>query len=200
MCQNIIRGNYNRIKITHMSKHGTKAKNISGGRKRIQEMINKEQNATVRDRLRAILWSNNKVSNREIARRLNKTHNTVAKWIEWWNKKEYQGLLNAPKKGRPNILNQEEENEIIDQIKKQPEENYQGRITCKMLCVQIKDKYGKQITPEALRHYLKKNGLSWKKPGKQDYRRNEEHRQRFLWKLEEIKKKSEEKRVDMVYG
>jgi len=183
-----------------MSKTGTKAKIIAGGRKKIQELIYQEKNATVKDRLRAILWSNNKVSNREIGRRLYRNKNTVARWIEWWNKFEYQGLRDQSGRGRAKILTENEEKEIIEIVKKQSAENYQGRITCKMLCAEIEHKYGKQLTPEALRHYLKKNGLSWKKSGMYDYRRNDEHRQRFLWKLEETKKKSQTKRVNMVYG
>ena len=183
-----------------MSGKGKKAKIIPGGREKIQEMISNEKNAVVRDRLRAILWSNNQVSNQEIARRLNKNNGTIGKWIKNWNKFEYPGLLNKPVPGREKILNEEEEKQIIEMVKRQPDENYQGRITCKMLCAEIKQKFGKRITPEALRHYLKKNGLSWKKPNKYDYRRNEEHRQRFLWKLNNIKKKSEGKQVNMVYG
>lgn len=183
-----------------MSKKGIKAKIIVGGRDKIQDLIDKEKNAKVRDRLRAILWSNNRVSNEEISRRLNKNKSTIAKWIRNWNKFEYQGLLDNPVPGRPSILTKEEEIEIINQVKGQSAENYQGRITCKMLCEMIKEKYEKKLTPEALRHYLKKHKLSWKKSGMYDYRRNDEHRQRFLWKLEEIKKKSQRKRVNMVYG
>ena len=182
-----------------MSRKGTKAKIIAGGRQKIQELIDKEKNVTVRDRLRAILWSNNHISTSEIARRLNINNNTVARWINWWNKYEYQGLVDIPKQGKPRILTNKEEKEIIDLVKNQPEENYQGRITCKMLCATIEAKFGKRLTPEALRHYLKKNKLSWKKSGIYNHRRNDEHRRHFLWKLEETKKKSEEKRVNMVY-
>lgn len=182
-----------------MPKTGTKAKIIAGGRERIQELIDKEKNATVRDRLRAILWSNNRVSNREIGRRLNKNKNTIGKWIDWWNKQEYQGLLDAHKPGRARVLTDNEEKEIIDLVKGQPEE-YQGRITCKMLCAEVKNRFGKQLTSEALRQYLKKNGLSWKKPGKYDYRENQDHKKLFKEKLEDIKKKSKGKRVIMVYG
>jgi transposase len=183
-----------------MSEKGKRAKIITGGRKRIQELIDREKNAKVRDRLRAILWSNNRVSNEEISRRLNKNNGTIAKWIRNWNRYEYQGLLDKPAPGRPSILTKEEETEIINLVKRQPEENYEGRVTCKMLCARIEKAYGKRLTPEGLRYYLKKNGMSWKKSGMYDYRRNDEHRQRFLWKLEDMKKKSQEERVNMVYG
>ena len=183
-----------------MSSKGKKAKIIAGGREKIRELINKEKNAVVRDRLREILWSSHKISNEEISRRLNKSKDTIAKWIRNWNKYEYQGLLNKPIPGRNKILTETEEKEIISMVKRQPEDNYQGRITCKMLCAEIEQKFGKKITPEALRHYLKKNRLSWKKSGLYNFRRNDEHRQRFVWRLEETKKKSEKKRIDMVYG
>src|SRR3989339_1099200 len=171
-----------------MSEKGKKAKIIVGGRNKIQELIDKEKNAKVRDRLRAVLWSNNLVSNEEIARRLNKNNGTIAKWIKNWNCHEYQGLLDKPVPGRPSILTKEEEKEIIEQVKRQPEENYQGRITCKMLCARVERDYGKRLTPEGLRYYLKKNDLSWKKSGMYDYRRDEKHRQYFLWKLRDMKK------------
>lgn len=182
-----------------MSEKGKKAKIIPGGRSRIQGMIDQEKNARIRDRLRAILWSNNQVSNSEIARRLNKNNATIGKWIKRWNKEEYAGLLDNHIPGRARILSVEEEYEIIEQVKNRPVDDGQGRITCKMLCARIEKVYGKRLTPETLRYYLKKNGLSWKKSGKYDYRRNDEHRQRFIWKLEETKKKSKGKRVNMVY-
>ena len=153
----------------------------------------------VRDRLRAILWSNHQISNEEISRRLNKSKYTIARWIKSWNKLEYQGLSNKPIPGRNKILTLDEEQQIINMIKREQEDNYQGRITCKMLCAEIEQNFGKKITPEALRHYLKKNRLSWKKSGLYNFRRNDEHRQCFVWRLEETKKKSEKKRIDMVY-
>ena len=183
-----------------MSLKGKKAKIIVGGRQKIKELIRKEKNIAVRDRLRAILWSSYRISNREISRRLNKTKDTIAKWIKNWNKSEYEGLLNKPIPGRNRILTENEEKQVMDMVKRQPEENYEGRITCKMLCAEVEKRFGKKITPESLRHYLKKNRLSWKKAGLYNHRRNDEHRQRFLWKLEETKKKSERERIDMVYG
>lgn len=152
-------------------------KMIPGGYAKLDEIIKNEKNAKVKDRLRAIKWKFQKVSNAEIARRLNCTDQSITKWVKKWNKQSYEGLLDKPKSGRPTILTQEEQIEIVEELKNK---NGNTRTTCDILIEQIEERFNKKITREPIRQMLHKNKISWKKPDKKDYRRNEEKRNAFM--------------------
>jgi putative transposase len=93
-------------------------KMIAGGYAKIEELIKKEKNARIKDRLRAIYWKFKKISNAEIARRLNCDPHIITGWIKKWNKGGPEGLADKPRSGRPRKLNNEEEKEIIEGVKK----------------------------------------------------------------------------------
>ena len=151
-------------------------KMLKGGYKKLEEMIDKEKDPKVKDRLRAIYWKFKKASNAKIARNLNCTSATVSTWISNWNKQGYEGLLEKKSSGRLSILTSEEEEKVINFVKNEKQE----RVTCKKLAAKIKEDFDKDISPESVRVLLKKNNLSWKKPKKEDYRKDEEKRKLYL--------------------
>jgi putative transposase len=152
-------------------------KMIAGGYEKIEQMIKEEKNARVKDRIRAVYWKFKKVSNAEIARRLNCVPLTITQWIKNWNKEGYEGLLDKPKSGRPSTLTNDEKNEIIAELKTKTS---QVRTTCKRVSGKIEEKFNKKLTREPIRLMLHKNKISWKKPDKEDYRRDEEKRRSFM--------------------
>jgi transposase len=151
-------------------------KMLKGGYSKLEEMISQEKNPKVKDRLRVIYWKFKKHSNAEIARKLGYTSLTVSKWITNWNKYGYEGLLDKKPPGRPSILNIEEQEQIINSVKNRQ----QGRITCKILVNVVKNDFEKDISAERIRVLLNKNNMSWKKPKKEDYRKDDEKREAFL--------------------
>ena len=156
-----------------------KSKNViipKGGITEIKRLLKEEKNITIKERLQAIFWAAKKESNSEIARRLNKTDNTIGTWIDKWNKQGYDGLKDKPKVGRPPILNIDEQIQVLNIVNNIENKT---RITCKTLCFQIKEDFDKDLTDEAIRKFLHKNNLSWKKPKKVDYRQNETLKQEF---------------------
>lgn len=164
--------------------NGLNVKRSWGSRKKIAELIKKEKDARIKERLQAILWRLRNETYSEISRRLNRHIDTVREWVKNWNREGYEGLQDKPKSGRPTILNQEETNEIIEEVKTIEK---QGRETCKSIAKKIVDKFNKEMSTDAVRAMLIKYEASWKKPEKVDYRRDENKRNDFL---EEFSKKN----------
>lgn len=159
-----------------MNKKGLNVKRTWGGTKKIDELIKKEKNPKVKERLQAVLWRLKNEDYTEICKRLNRDNNTVSRWIKRWNQSGYEGLFDKPRSGRPPILNENEKKQLLEKVNN-PE--YKTRITCKILCFQIKEDFGKELTDEAIRVMLHKHNLSWKKPKKKDYRQNEQKRKEY---------------------
>lgn len=155
-------------------------KMLKGGYSKLEEMISQEKDPKVKDRLRVIYWKFKKLSNAEIARKLGYTSLTVSNWITNWNKYGYEGLLDKKSPGRPTILNSEEQEHLIKSVKSR----HQGRITCKILVNIVKEDFEKDISAERIRVLLNKNNMSWKKPKKEDYRKDEAKRDTFLKEFE----------------
>lgn len=156
------------------------AKIIQGGIKKVSEMVKQEKDSRVKERLQAVLWRIQKVKPSEIAKRLGRDPNTISRWIKSWNKQGYEGLLDKSKPGRPTILDLDEQQKVIEIVENRKE----GRITSRIISIKIKENFNKEISQERVRVLLNKSGLSWKKPQKEDYRKNEEKRKKFVNELE----------------
>lgn len=156
------------------------AKIIKGGINKVEEMVKQEKDAKVKERLQAVLWRLQKVKPSEIARRLNRDFNTISRWVTNWNKLGYKGLLDKSKVGRPTILTIDEQQKVIKSVENRKE----GRITSRIISLKIKEDFNKEISKERVRVLLNKSGLSWKKPQKEDYRKDEEKRKNFINELE----------------
>jgi transposase len=163
---------------------GLNVKRTWGSAEKISALIKKEKDARLKERLQAVLWRLKNDTYTNISKRLGRHIDTVREWIKKWNKAGYEGLKDDPKSGRATILTTEETNTVIQQVNTIEK---QGQITCKSIAKEIEDKFNKEISPDAVRTMLLKHGISWKKPEKVDYRRDEKRRNAFL---EEFSKKN----------
>jgi len=156
-----------------MSRKGLNVKRTWGSREKIKELLNKEKNIRVKERLFAVLWRLQGKTYTEISKNLNKQPITTTEWIKRWNKEGYEGLHDKPKPGRPLTLTPDEKKEVIETV------NQSTRITCKFLKFKIKDEFNKELTIGGIGAMLHRHNLSWKKPKKKDYRQNEEQRKEY---------------------
>lgn len=156
-----------------MGRKGLNVKRTWGGKEKIQQLIKKEKDVRVKERLQAVLWRLEGNSYTEIAKRFNKINDTITQWVIRWNKEGYDGLIDKPRSGRPLTLSPDEEKAIIETV------NQSNRITCKVLQLEIKEKFGKIISNSGMNEILHRNNLSWKKPKKKDYRQNEQERKEY---------------------
>ena len=76
-----------------MNKNGLNVKRTWGGTKKVDELIKKEQNSKVKERLQTVLWRLKNEKYTEICKRLNRDNNTVSRWVKRWNKEGYEGLF-----------------------------------------------------------------------------------------------------------
>jgi transposase len=160
-----------------MSTKGLNVKRTWGSREKIDSLIKKEKNARIKERLQGILWRLENEDYTEIAKRLKRSIDTVREWVKNWNKSGYDGLIDKPKRGRPTILNEEETKEIVDEANTTEK---QSRITCNRIVKKIAEKFNKKMSADGVRAMLLKYRISWKKPDKVDYRRDEKRRNSFL--------------------
>jgi len=167
-----------------MSAKGLNVKRTWGSGEKINVLIKKEKDARIKERLQAVLWRLENINYTEIANRLKRHIDTVREWVKKWNKSGYAGLIDKPKSGRPAILSKDETKEIVDELNVK---ETQSRTTCKTVVKKITEKFNKKISEDSVRIMLHKYKISWKKPDKVDYRRDENKRKLFL---EEFSKKN----------
>lgn len=160
-----------------MSIKGLNVKRTWGSAEKISTLIKKEKDARIKERLQAVSWRLDNISYTEIASRLKRHIDTVREWIRNWNKSGYEGLKDKPKSGRPTILNEKEIQEIIDEVNTVEK---QGQETCKSIVKKIEERFNKEMSTDGVRAMLIKHKISWKKPEKVEYRRDEEKRKDFL--------------------
>jgi transposase len=167
-----------------MSAKGLNVKRTWGSGEKINILIKNEKDARVKERLQGVLWRLENIDYTEIAKRLKRHIDTIREWVKRWNKSGYKGLMDKPKSGRPTILSKEETKEIVDELNVK---ETQSRTTCKTLVKKITEKFNKKISEDSVRIMLHKYKISWKKPDKVDYRRDENKRKLFM---EEFSKKN----------
>ncbi len=160
-----------------MSTKGLEVKRTWGSSKKIENFIKKEKDSRIKERLQAVIWRLEKITYTEISKRLKRHIDTVREWVKKWNKGGYEGLKDKPKSGRPTILNQYETQEVINKVNTVEK---QGRETCKLIVKEIVEKFNKKMSTDAVRAMFIKHKISWKKPEKVDYRRDENKRKAFL--------------------
>lgn len=170
-----------------MSRKGLEVKRTWGGKEKLKILIKAEKNSTVKERLQAILWRLENETYTEISGRLKRRKSTITDWIKRWNKGRYEGIIDKPKPGRPSILTPDEEKEIVETV------NQSTRITCKILKFKIKDEFDKELSIGGVNAILHRHKLSWKKPGKKDYRQNEQERREYQDTLKKRQKISNQK-------
>lgn len=156
-----------------MGRKGLNVKKTWGGKEKLNSLIKSEKNSTVKERLQGVLWRLENTNYTEIAKRLNRSNDTITQWIKRWNKEGYQGLFDKERSGRPSTLAPDEKDTIIETV------NQSNRITCKILKFKIKEEFGKELTIGGINAILHRNKLSWKKPKKKDYRQNEQDRKEY---------------------
>jgi len=79
-----------------MGRKGLNVKKTWGGKEKLNALIKSEKNSTIKERLQAVLWRLENIDYTEIAKRLNRTNDTITQWVKRWNKDGYKGLMDKP--------------------------------------------------------------------------------------------------------
>lgn len=101
-------------------------------------------------------------SSRQVADELFVTPQIVRKWIHRWNDQGPTRLADIPQSGRPPILTEEEQAELVQDVLRSPRElglDYSNWML-KIIVEHVKRKFGKEMTPSGIWRVLKRHNLT----------------------------------------
>jgi transposase len=82
---------------------------------------------------------------------------TIARWLDWWEKDGQAGLKDAVKRGRPCILTEEESKEVIKLVEENPRQ-------LKKVIPEVKERFGKTVSSRTIKRTIKKRVYLEKMP------------------------------------
>lgn len=119
---------------------------------KLVESYQTSDNFRVRNRSHAVLLSFERYPIDEIAVICRVHRNTVSRWLDSWSEDGMDGLVDAPKEGRPPILTEKEQAAAIATALKNPKFPHRQ-------LSEIKRQTGKQISGFTLKRLLKKRTI-----------------------------------------
>jgi transposase len=122
----------------------------------LNDLIESDWNARTRQRAQAILLSNRRYSIDDISAILDYHRVTVSRWIDQWQERGLNGLLENEGRGRKATLSQAEEERVLEWLNDEDRSN-------KGLLAKIKKVLGKTISAATLRRLFKRHGKVWKR-------------------------------------
>jgi transposase len=134
---------------------------------RALERLHREtDDADVRSRCDMILWSNEDLSPRQIAKRVRFSRPTVVRYIRRYEAEGLVGLFTKPRPGRPRRVTPEYEAKLLEAVQQEPRSL--GLLFSNWSTVKLADYLAKQtgivITPRQVENYLKANGWRLRRP------------------------------------
>lgn len=124
----------------------------------LHRMIKEDPNARIRMRAEAILLSAKGYSIKAISEIKEKHVITVSRWIDQWEERGIDGVLEAEGRGRKSCLTEDEQNEVIKWF----EETSAPR-SASAVVARIGKAFGKKVSKDTVRRLLKRAGKVWKR-------------------------------------
>ena len=119
----------------------------------LQEAQRHGPNARLRQRALSLLLSAQGLRIPQIVELLAVDRDTLSGWMDTWEEQGVRGLYDAPRSGRPALLNAQEEQWLYDQLHENPR-------SLRQVQGQLQQISGKQVSLQTLKRVLKKGGLS----------------------------------------
>lgn len=135
-------------------------------RLRLQKAARSATNPKLRDRCRAILWSEERKTTGDIGRLLGLAATTPMRWIKDYLRFGFDGLIPAPIPGRPRSVDAEGEAVLRKALRKNPRDlGYPfTRWTTATLAQHLHSVIHTQVSPAAVGRALKRLGYRYKRP------------------------------------
>ena len=87
---------------------------------RLKAIMKSNAPQRTRSRAHAILLSHRRFSLDQIASIYEVDRDRVSQWFEWWRESEFYGLDDDRRAGRPPLLNEQEQAEVVEIIRQEP--------------------------------------------------------------------------------
>lgn len=159
----------------------------------LRHMYENHTSRRVRMRAFALILSHEAYPIQKIASMFDVSRQTVASWIDSWEKLGLRGLYDGPRDGRPSKLSSEDEEFIQKQISDEPR-------SVKKIVALLDEDRGKQVSRWTVKRMLKKTKLGWKRVRKSlKSKRDEEKFQRAKKRIDKLENRRCEGEVDLFY-
>jgi transposase len=125
-------------------------------REQLKEIMKSQGPQRKRMRAHAVLLSERGYSIDPIADIYQVDRDRVSKWLEWWEKYQFEGLDDDPRSGRPPKLTEKEQKKAVEITLEEPRSLRQG-------LSKIAEQIGKTISRDTLKRMLALNEYVWKR-------------------------------------
>ena len=122
----------------------------------LNDLIASDWNARTKQRAQAILLSFRRYTIDDISMILEYDRVTISRWLDQWQERGLDGLLENEGRGRKKTLNPAEEEQVLEWLKND-ERSTHGRLA------KIEKVFGKKISAATLRRLFKRHGKVWKR-------------------------------------
>lgn len=125
-------------------------------RQQLHQIVQTDSRARVRHRAHALLLGDRGYSREAIADIYQVQADTVSSWLDAWETHAFEGLYDAPRSGRPKVLNKTEHARVIDLIKETPRQ-------IKRVIHQVAEELGKTVSRSTLKRLIAGAQGRWKR-------------------------------------
>lgn len=122
----------------------------------LNDLMASDWNARTKQRAQAILLSFRRYTIDDISMILEYDRVTISRWLDQWQERGLDGLLENEGRGRKKTLNPAEEEQVLEWLKND-ERSTHGRLA------KIEKVFGKKISAATLRRLFKRHGKVWKR-------------------------------------
>jgi len=159
----------------------------------LQNCMLNHKNSYCRMRAHSVLLSARGYKINQIADIYDVVRNTVTTWLNAWESDGIVFIYDTPKQGRPKKLTEEEQQKILEIMKKEPR-------SVKHAVAVVKDEFNKDVSTDTVKRLLKQLGQIWKRvrPSIKMYR-NEQEFAKSEAELSELQAQHKAKVIDLNY-
>jgi transposase len=122
----------------------------------LKALMNSDGNARTRKRAQAILLSSRGYTIDEISAITECHRVTISRWIDQWQERGLDGLLENEGRGRKKTLTEAEETQVLEWLKEE------GRSVTRLLG-KVEQSFGKKLSAATLKRLFKRAGKVWKR-------------------------------------
>lgn len=162
-------------------------------RSHLQQIVDTDPHARARQRAHAVLLSDQGYRRGEIADIYHVKPDTVSGWLDAWETRAFQGLYDAPRSGRPKVLNEPERERAIELIKASPRQ-------IKRVIHQVAEELGKTVSRSTLKRLISVAKGRWKR-GRQSLRskRDPEEFAQGKREVEALRRRKHRHEIELFY-
>lgn len=162
-------------------------------RRQLQQMMDTDPHARARHRAHAVLLSDQGYTRQEIADIYQVKADTVSTWLDAWETHGVSGVYDAPRSGRPKVLNEAERTHAIDLIKETPRQ-------LKRVIHQVAETVGKTVSRSTLKRLITGAKGRWKR-GRRSLRSKREPDEfaRGKQEVEDLRRRKQRHEIELFY-